>query len=187
MHSSGALHEDRFSGGQRKSAIRKVQMERLSLVTSRPFDEVIARIKMSIANQNLEKFLPSTRQAQSVGELESTVHEALGTAGLMLFYEFDHGDIVRKGTGRNTPRIIRLLIGNPLIMKQMSKHVPDAGAYAPVTVLIDERDDGVHLSYDRMASLLAPYGSPEALEVARDLDHKVAKLLEQAAGITGGE
>ena len=186
MHSSGALHEDRFSGGQRKSAIRKVQMERLSIVTSRPFDEVIARIKMSIANPNLAEFLPSTRQAQSVGELESTVHEALGTAGLMLFYEFDHGDIVRKGTGRNTPRIIRLLIGNPLIMKEMSKHVPDASAYAPVTVLIDERDDGVHLSYDRMASLLAPYGSPEPLQVAGDLDRKVEKLLEHAAGI-GGE
>ena len=186
MHSSGALHEDRFSGGQRKSAIRKVQMERLSIVTSRPFDEVIAGIKTSIAHPNLAEFLPSTRQAQSVGELESTVHEALGTAGLMLFFEFDHGDIVRKGTGSDTPRIIRLLIGNPLIMKEMSKHVPDASAYAPVTVLIDERDDGVHLSYDRMASLLAQYGSPEALQVAGDLDRKVEKLLEQAAGI-GGE
>ena len=36
----------------------------------------------------------------------------------------------------------------------MAKHVPDAGSYAPVTVLVDERADGVHLSYDKMASLL---------------------------------
>ena len=159
MHSSGALHEDRFSGGQRKSAIRKVQMERLSLVTSRLFDEVIAGIKTSIAHRNLAEFLTETRQTPSVSKLESKVRKVLGRAELMLFFEFDHGDIVRKGTGSDTPRIIRLLIGNPLIMKQMSKHVPDASAYAPVTVLIDERDDGVHLSYDRMASLLAPYGS----------------------------
>jgi hypothetical protein len=41
--------------------------------------------------------------------------------------------------------------------------VPDAGSYAPVTILIDERPDGVHLSYDRMGSLLAPYGNAEAL------------------------
>jgi hypothetical protein len=46
---------------------------------------------------------------------------------------------------------------------------------------VDERADGVHLSYDRMASLLAPYGNDEALNVARDLDAKVEDLLRQAA------
>jgi hypothetical protein len=63
----------------------------------------------------------------------------------------------------------------------MVKHVPDAGSYAPVTILIDERSDGVHISYDRMASLLAPYENAEALNVARDLDAKVEGLLAFAA------
>jgi hypothetical protein len=40
----------------------------------------------------------------------------------------------------------------------------------------------VHLSYDRMASLLAPYGSALALEVARGLDEKIEHLLTAAAG-----
>ncbi len=55
------------------------------------------------------------------------------------------------------------------------------GAYAPVTVLVDERPDGVHLSYDRMASFLAPYGNHDALRVAEDLDKKVETLLRSAA------
>jgi hypothetical protein len=67
-------------------------------------------------------------------------------------------------------------------MQAMARHIPDAGSYAPVTLLIDERTDGVHLSYDTMASLLAPYGHPEALHVARDLDVKVGELLAEAAG-----
>ena len=75
----------------------------------------------------------------------------------MQFAEFDHGMIVRKGTEQHTSKIIRLVIGNPLIMKEMAKRVPDAGSYAPVTILVDERADGLHISYDRMASLLAPY------------------------------
>jgi uncharacterized protein (DUF302 family) len=100
----------------------------------------------------------------------------------MLFVEFDHGAIVRKGTGRATPRMIRFVIGNPLIMRQMVQHVPDAGSYAPVTILIDERPDAVHLSYDRMTSFLAPYNNSEALKVARDLDEKVEALLSAAAG-----
>jgi uncharacterized protein (DUF302 family) len=99
----------------------------------------------------------------------------------MLFVQFDHGGIVRKETGSDSPRIVRIVIGNPLIMKEMVKHAPDAGSYAPVTVLVDERADGVHLSYDRMASLLAPYNSPDALAVARNLDSKVEDLLRQAA------
>ena len=77
--------------------------------------------------------------------------------------------------------MIRFVIGNPLIMKEMAKHVPDAGSYAPVTVLVDERADGVHLSYDKMASFLAPYANATALEVARELDRKVEKILQQAA------
>jgi hypothetical protein len=61
---------------------------------------------------------------------------------------------------------------------QIKKHV--AGSYAPVTILIDERPDGVHLSYDRMASFLAPYENSEALKVAKDLDAKVEALLAVA-------
>jgi len=49
-----------------------------------------------------------------------------------------------------------------------------------VTVLVDERADGVHLSYDKMESFLAPYGNRDALEVARNLDKKIEDLLRQA-------
>ena len=66
-------------------------------------------------------------------------------------------------------------------MKEMAKHVPDAGSYAPVTVLVDKRGDGVHLTYDRMVSLLAPYGNSDALKVAQVLDFKVEKLMNEAA------
>ena len=60
--------------------------------------------------------------------------------------------------------------------------VHDAGSYAPVTLLIDERDSGVHLAYDQMASVLAPYGDSHALQVAEDLDRKVDELMHRAAG-----
>ena len=120
----------------------------------------------------MAEFVKSTQEAKSATDLEAAIQPALGRTGLMLFVEFDQGMILRKGTDRHGSRIIRLVVGNPLIMKEMAKHVPDAGSYAPVTVLVDERADGVHLSYDRMASLLAPYGNKEALKVARDLDAK---------------
>jgi hypothetical protein len=88
---------------------------------------------------------------------------------------------VHKGENGDYQKVFRLVIGNPLIMREMVKHVPDAGSYAPVTILIDERPDGVHLTYDRMASLLAPYENAEALKVAKDLDVKVEALFAAAA------
>jgi uncharacterized protein (DUF302 family) len=161
--------------------ISKVEMERFTVISVRPFDDVIAAIKTSVGNPNMAEFGKAVQEAESAAELDAVVRRVLGRTGLMLFIEFDHGMIVRKGTERHSARIIRLVIGNPLIMKEMAKHVPDAGAYAPVTVLVDERADGIHVSYDRMASLLASYGSNDALNVARDLDAKVEDLLRQAA------
>jgi uncharacterized protein (DUF302 family) len=99
----------------------------------------------------------------------------------MQFMKFDLGEIVRKERGDDAAQSLRYLIGNPLIMKQMLERSPDAGSYAPVTVLVDERPDGVRLSYDRMVSFLAPYGNDEALRVARDLDAKIEALLAKAA------
>jgi len=161
--------------------IRKIEMERFSLTTSKPFDEVVAGVNTAIGHPDMAEFGRSTHEARSFAELKCAVEKGLGKTGLMLFMQLDHGAVVRKETGRDIPRIIRFVIGNPLIMKEMARHVPDAGSYAPVTVLVDERPDGVHLSYDRMSSLLAPYGSPDALQVAQDLDNKVEDLLKQAA------
>jgi hypothetical protein len=39
----------------------------------------------------------------------------------------------------------------------------------------------VRISYDRMASYLASYGSSDALTVARELDAKVERIMAEAA------
>ncbi len=161
--------------------IRTIEVERFSLISSKPFDQVVAVLYASIGHPDMAEFGRSTHEARSFAELKSAVEKGLSTVGLMLFMQLDHGAILRKETGRETPKMIRFVIGNPLIMKEMVKHVPDAGSYAPVTVLVDERADGVHLSYDRMASFLAPYGNRDALEVARNLDKKIEDLLRKAA------
>lgn len=122
------------------------------------------------------------RWLRTLADLEEVVQRAIGPSGLMEFIRFDAGEVLRKERAGQNPKILRLVVGNPLIMKEMAKAVPDAAAYAPVTILVDERADGVHLSYDLMASLVAPYGSQAALAVARDLDAKVESLLRAAAG-----
>ena len=162
-------------------AIIEVPVRRTSVVSSRPFDEIVGRLTATIGRPDMNAFHRAIAAATSAADLEQVVQRAIGASELMEFMRFDAGEVLRKERNGPGPKILRLVVGNPLIMKEMAKTVPDAAAYAPVTILVDERADGVHLSYDSMASLLAPYGSETALAVARDLDAKIEQLLETAA------
>ncbi len=161
--------------------IRKIEIERFSVTSSKPFERILQKLDAHIGHPDMNAFTKAVVAAESYGELENIVQEAIGTSGLMEFTRFNLGEIIRKERGPDSPRILRLVVGNPLIMKQMAVHVHDVASYAPVNILIDERPDGVHVSYDRMASLLAPYGSADALAVARDLDLKIESLLQESA------
>lgn len=161
--------------------VRKVEIERFSVTTSKPFEAVVAALKAAVGRPDMIEFVNTLKGARTFAELERAVQRCLGRTGLMMFMELDHGAILRLETGLAEPKIVRLVVGNPLIMKEMARRVPDAVSYAPVTILVDERPDGVHLSYDRMASFLAPYGNPDALAVARELDSKIEKLIQESA------
>jgi uncharacterized protein (DUF302 family) len=163
-------------------AIKQVNVQRFSVISSKSVRDVIKVFDVAVGHPDMNVFRANVAAATTYAELEKVVHAVIGPSELIEFARFDLGEVLRKRKGADAPQSLRLVLGNPLIMRQMVEHVPDAGSYAPVTVLIDERQDGVHLSYDRMASLLAPYGNSEALKVARDLDSKIEALLAAAAG-----
>ena len=161
--------------------IKQINVQRFSVTSSKSFEAVVAGLEAVVSRPLLVEFLREVASAKTYAQLEKVIHQAIGASGFMEFIRFDLGEIMRKARGAQAPQSLRLLIGNPLIMQQLVETVPDAGSYAPVTVLIEARADGVHLSYDRMAGFLAPYGSAAALKVARDLDSKVEALLTAAA------
>jgi uncharacterized protein (DUF302 family) len=156
--------------------------QRFSVTSPKNFLGVLAAIDAKIGHPDMTAFRNATTAARNPAELKQVVQAALGPSGFMEFIRFDLGDILRKEQGAQTRQVLRIVIGNPLIMKELVKLTPDAGSYTPLTVLIDERHDGIHISYDRMASFLAPYGNEESLKLARELDAKVEALLMAAAG-----
>jgi uncharacterized protein (DUF302 family) len=162
-------------------ATKQITVQRFSVTSSKPFDDVVKALGAAVGHPDMRTFMSDVTSAKTYGDMERVIQSAAGAAGLMEFARFNLGEIHRKHRGDSAPRSLRFLIGNPLIMKQMLEHVPDAGSYAPVTILVDERPDGVRLSYDEMTSFLATHGSPEALKVARDLDMKIEAILTKAA------
>jgi len=162
-------------------AVSQFIVERVTRITSSSFAEVVANIENAVGRPDLDVFEKRAAETKSWQEFEQLVQKAVGPSGFMEFARFDLGGILAKEKGAAAPQIIRFIIGNPLIMKELAELIPDTGLYAPITLLVDEREDGVHISYDTMASHIAPYGNEEALDAAMHLDLKVEALLRKAA------
>jgi hypothetical protein len=158
------------------------RFERVTVVASPSlsFDEVIARVHAALAHPDARTFFDALRAASTLDEVALLVDRTLKGADFIEFARFDTGVMLRKDPETSGSRMIRFVIGNPLIMNQLAR-VPDAGLYAPVSLLVDLRVDGVHLSYDRMASLLGDSTDLRALDAARDLDRKIERLLVAVA------
>ena len=161
--------------------IKQLSVERFSITSAKAFQEVLAAIDAQIGHPKMQRFVEDIAASKTDEELKAIVNAVVGPTVLVEFMLVDPGIVLRRELGDKAPQVLRLLVGNPLTMRKMVKLVRDAGSYAPVTILIDERPDGVHLSYDRMTSLLVSYGNAEALQVAESLDRTVQNLLVTAA------
>ena len=118
---------------------QKVTIERITVTSPKPFDAVISALEAAVGPANMAEYVKRTEGARTLQEMETAVEKAIGPSGFMMFLKLDLGAVLRKETGLDSPKIVRFLIGNPLIMREMARHVPDAGSYAPVTILVDQR------------------------------------------------
>ncbi len=96
-------------------------------------------LRSALEQPNMGKFIKSTGGAPTLAEPDHQIHRDGPQQGLIIFMELDQAEILRREIGPNAPTIIRLLIGNPLITKEIVRLVPEAGSYTPVTVLVDQR------------------------------------------------
>src|SRR2546425_10712616 len=131
-------------------SILRVEIERFSLTSSRPLEAVVAALKAGIGRLDLAEFARVSKGPGTFADLKKVIERHLGRSGLILFLEMDHGAVLRKESGLNAPKSVRFIVGNPLIMKDLAKHVPHAGSYAPRTIMVDGRADVVHFCDDQM-------------------------------------
>ena len=164
-----------------------VVMRRHVFASDRPFDQVLAGIFSGISQPDIAQLFSKLEASGTFQQFSSLVEQAQGSAGLMRFWQLNLDNALTLDpeapdwTGR---RLVRLITGNPVTMGQMTRHVPDAGSYAPVTILIEETPDGgTQVAYDSEVSALAPYGNAAASTAAKQLDAEVLGLLREATAI----
>src|SRR5580658_629600 len=103
--------------------ISKIEVERVSVTSSRSFAQVLASLEAAIGHPDMHEFGSKVGAAKSWQELERVIQGFIGSSGFMEFTRFNIGLILSKEQGPDAPEIVRLVLGNPLIMKQMAKHV----------------------------------------------------------------
>jgi len=164
-----------------------VAVRRHVFSSEQPFQAVLDGIFGSISQPDIRALFARLAASTSYEEFSALVGQAQGSAGLMRFLQLDLDTALaldpqaRDQAGR---RLVRLIAGNPVTMGQMTRHVPAAGSYAPVTILIQELPAGAtEVAYDTVASAIAPYGDAAASQVAQRLDTEVLSLLHHATCI----
>jgi len=156
------------------------QIERLCFTSTKAFEDVLAGLYRGISRPNLDELKQRLERAHDLAEFAQIVKTAVGSAGLLEFLHLDLGAALRAGSLMHRYRMIRIIAGNPMIMRSMTQSVPAAGSYTPITILIYQVGGDVYVCYDTLSSLLAVYGNPEARQIAEDLDNKVIRLIESA-------
>lgn len=105
---------------------------------------------------------------------EERVEKYVGPSGFMLFALLDHGAwITKAGIER---KVLRVILGNPLIAITMLRHDVTAGLFVPVELVILDEGDGSSLTYVKPSSLMVVEPNPELLTAAESLDAKLAAL-----------
>ena len=108
----------------------QITIQRFSVISSRPYQEIIADFEAAIGHPEMYAFQKNMSAAKDPLELGAVVNAATGPSGLMEFAPFNLGEVVSKEPGAEPRRSLRFVEGNPVIMWQTVKHGPDAGSYA---------------------------------------------------------
>jgi uncharacterized protein (DUF302 family) len=155
---------------------------RITARTKRPFEEVLDRLRAQMGKASIHEIVrlahDSPDEQAYAREIEARF---VGKSGFMIFHEIDHGWIARFGIRE---RVLRIILGNPLVAITMLREDLSAGLFVPVEVLVAESAEaGTNLTYVQPSTLIAVDPDNAALRAAAAvLDAKLAAMVEVVFG-----
>jgi uncharacterized protein (DUF302 family) len=148
--------------------------------SAKSYDDLLAALLADLGENPvpINEFATANDDWQSY---QDEVEPHVGPSGFMLFGLIDHGAwITKAGIDR---KVMRVVLGNPLIAITMLRHDVTAGLFAPVELLlVDEGERRSSLTYVKPSSLMVVEDNPELLSAAEELDAKLAALAIKVTG-----
>jgi uncharacterized protein (DUF302 family) len=147
--------------------------------STKSYEELVSALLADIGEQPvpIDDFPKADESWESY---QQHVQSYVGPSGFMLFGLLNHGAWISK-TGIDR-KVLRVILGNPLIAITMLRHDVSAGLFAPVEVLILDEPTGSSLTYVKPSSLMVIEENPDLLSAAEELDAKLAALAAKVVG-----
>ncbi|KAG6355493.1 hypothetical protein INS49_003455 [Diaporthe citri] len=154
-----------------------VSIEHTTIVCNRTFEDTRAALEASLPpiNTNYSTLLAAGDVAGALRALESL--PALNT---FIVPPRNFGNLLR--TLNKTEKAVQYDIGNPYTATQMNSFELGISLYAPIRVLLREREGVAVFEYDRPRGTLGQFRNDRVDKIARDLDQSLTALLMDAAG-----
>jgi uncharacterized protein (DUF302 family) len=158
------------------------QGTRIQVDCSLPFDEVLSRVHSQCGRATGGAIGEIATRTSSLEEFEREVNRNhVGPAGFMIFSEIDYAGWIRiYGLNR---RVLRVILGNPLIAITMLREDVSAALFAPVELLLTDNATGTTIQYIRPSSLIVINHNPPLLKAAQALDEKLETLISTVSGL----
>jgi hypothetical protein len=140
------------------------------------FDRVLDNLRAAVGRPSMADLVKLSTEPSTKSEFANKVESYAGESDFMLFLELNHGAwIGRFGTER---KMVRWILGNPMIAITMIKHDVTAGLFVPVELLLAENEsgEGSSIIYILPSSLMAT-GNAELTKAAKALDAKLEALV----------
>jgi uncharacterized protein (DUF302 family) len=154
---------------------RTVHVEHIKIESAKPFAKVKAALEELVPP--LDPAVPEALRQGDIGRAKEALQRG---PELAIFGSRDHGGLLRvAGLAR---RAVQYDIGNPLTATRMTQHHLPAALYAPLRVVLYQKEHGrAVFEYDRPSSLFGQFGDERVAAVVRELDASLEHVLAEAA------
>lgn len=153
-----------------------IEVSHVVIESAKPFAEVRASLEALIHPLD-----PEIAALLADGVTDRLKQRLEAAPELSIFLSRDHGALL--GIYGQAQRAIQYEIGNPLTASKMTRNGLAAALYAPLRVVLYEKDDGgSRFEYDLPSSLFGQFGDERTIDVARGLDVALGRALSSAAG-----
>jgi uncharacterized protein (DUF302 family) len=166
------------SQGGNPMNVTRITVDHVRVAADKPFDQVVKAFEQQLGQFNPEVY-KSLNAGEDAEKVRTRIEAMVGPSGFMLFRTSDHGALLRLAGQKK--KALQYLVGNPLFAIQMTEHDIRAGLYAPLRVLIYEKEPGkTCVEYDKPSSLFGQFGDAKVTDIAAMLDRKMEQLVARA-------
>jgi hypothetical protein len=156
------------------AAIRH-EIIRLDIPVQQNYDDFIRAFEKAVPVWSRERATELVERKAPWSEVVADV-AALAPHDFLLYWKLDLTPMMSLAGNRR--RATEYLMGNHVIAETMYRHDSAVALYVPLRLAIYESSEGTRFTIEQPSATLSSVGGDEIAEVGKDLDRKLAKLLE---------